>query len=271
MSGFRVKSHWIWLSVFVALLAAAASAAGIFMKSVYARETASWAAQGVGQDIVNLAVAVPALLVSAWFLRKGSVRALLVWLGVLVYIVYSYLMYALGVHFGAIFPVYVAALGLGFYVLFGSLFSLDRAALAGYFPAAMRVKPAAVYLMFSGVAFSLLWLSDIVRALAAGADPAGLAETGLPVNFVHVEDLGFILPGMIVTSVLLWRRKTAGLLFAVPLMVFAAVMGIGIMAMFAVLARRGMTGGGPLGYVMGFLVAVSLALTAIFLKDVQRD
>jgi len=270
MNDFKIKAYWIWLSVSAGLLTAAASAAGVFMKSVYARETASWAAQGVGQDIVNIAVAVPVLLVSAWFLRRGSVRALLVWLGALIYIVYAYLMYAFSVHFGPAFPVYVATLGLAFYALFGSLFSLGRSALTAYFPSAMKVKPAAVYLMFSGVAFSLLWLSEIVRALAAGTDPAGLAETGLPVNFVHVEDLGFILPGMIVTAVLLWRRKILGYVFAVPLMVFAAIMGIGIISMFSVMARRGMAGGGPMAYGMGVLVAVGVTLVVLFLKDVKR-
>lgn len=253
-----------------AALAAVASAAGIFLKSTYGQETASWAAQGIGQDLVNLAVAVPVLLASAWFLRKGSVRALLVWMGVLIYVIYSYLMYAFSIHFGMMFPVYVAALGLSFYTFFGSLFSLDRSALAGLFPPSIKVKPAAVYLMVSGVAFSGLWLSDIVHALVAGTAPAGLAETGLPVNFVHIEDLGFILPGMIITSALLWKRKTLGYLFAVPLMVFAAVMGVGIISMFAAMSRRGLGGGGPMGVVVGALVAVSVLIAVLFLKDIRR-
>jgi hypothetical protein len=270
MSEVKIRPLWIALSVLVSALVAVASAAGIFLKSIYARETVSWAAQGIGQDFVNLAVAVPALLAGAWFLRKGSVRGLLVWMGVLIYIIYSYLMYAFSVHFGLMFPVYVAALGLSFYALFGGLFSLDRSALAGLFPPSIKVKPAAVYLMVSGVVLAGLWLSDIVRALVAGTDPAGLAETGLPVNFVHVEDLGFILPGMIITSVLLWKRKALGYLFAVPLMVFAAIIGVGIVSMFAAMSRRGLGGGGPMGIVMGVLVAVSVLITVLFLKDIKR-
>jgi hypothetical protein len=269
VSEIKIRPLWIWLSALSAGLVAAASAAGIFLKSVYGQETASWAAQGTGQDIVNLAVAVPALLLSAWFVRKGSVRALLIWLGALIYVIYSYLMYAFSVHFGPVFPVYVAALGLAFYALFGSLLCMDRAGLAGVFPPAVRVKPAAAYLMFTGIAFSGLWLSDIIRALAAGSPPAGVAETGLPVNFVHVEDLGFVLPGMIITSVLLWKRKALGYLFAVPLMVFAAIMGTGIISMFAVMSRRGLGGGGPMGFVMGVLVAVGVLLTVLFLGDIK--
>jgi hypothetical protein len=270
MTGVTVRALWIRLSVVVAALVAAASAAGMFSGSVYARETAVWAAQGMGQDAINLFVVVPALVVCAHLVGKGSFRALLVWLGLLIYVVYSYLMYAFSVHFGPVFPVYVAALGLGFYTLFGSLFSMDRSALAAAFPPTLRVKPAAAYLLFSGVAFSGLWLSEIARALAAGTDPAGLAETGLPVNFVHVEDLGFILPGMIVTSALLLKRKTAGCLFAVPLMVFAAAMGAGIISMFAAMSRRGLGGGGVLSIAMAVLTTASVAITALFLKDLRR-
>jgi hypothetical protein len=270
MGAVKIRPLWIGLSVLVAALVAVASAAGIFLKGIYGQETASWAAQGIGQDFVNLLVAVPALLIAAWFLRKGSVRALLVWMGALIYVIYSYLMYAFSVHFGAMFPVYVAALGLSFYTLFTSLFSLDRGALGALFPSAMKVKPAAVYLMVSGVAFSGLWLSDIVHALVAGTSPAGVLETGLPVNFVHVEDLGFILPGMIITSILLWKRNTLGYLFAVPLMVFAAVMGVGIISMLAAMSRRGLGGGGPMEVVMGALVAVSVLITVLFLRDIKR-
>lgn len=44
----------LWLSVIDALLVLLASASGIFLKSIYAREPLSWAVQGIGQDIVNL-------------------------------------------------------------------------------------------------------------------------------------------------------------------------------------------------------------------------
>jgi len=52
---------WLWLSVPIATLAIGASLSGIFVDSVYARETENFAAQGVGQDIANL-IAYPILL-----------------------------------------------------------------------------------------------------------------------------------------------------------------------------------------------------------------
>jgi hypothetical protein len=50
--------------------------------------------------------------------------------------------------------------------------------------------------------------------------PVSLIENALPVNPVHVLDLAFLVPGMITTSVLLWRKQLWGFLRAVPLLVF---------------------------------------------------
>src|SRR6185295_17406390 len=100
---------------------AVASAAGVFLPDIYAHETASWAAQGVGQDIVNLLVVFPAVLVSAYLMARGSVRGLLVWLGLLIYVIYSYVLYAFFVHFNRLFLVYVSVLGLAFWAFVGAL------------------------------------------------------------------------------------------------------------------------------------------------------
>ena len=59
------RPWWLWLSVPIATLAIVASLSGIFVDSVYARETENFAAQGVGQDIANL-IAYPILLLLAW-------------------------------------------------------------------------------------------------------------------------------------------------------------------------------------------------------------
>ena len=67
----KISKVTLWLSIIDALLVLVASASGIFLKSIYARETPSWALQGVAQDIVNL-VAVVVLFIAAYFMNKGS-------------------------------------------------------------------------------------------------------------------------------------------------------------------------------------------------------
>src|SRR5262245_16872315 len=99
----RSRILWVALSLASGVLMAASSAAGLYWPGAYANETASWAAQGVGQDLANLIVVFPALLIAASFVARGSLRGLLVWLGLLIYVMYSYVLYAFFVHFGRLF------------------------------------------------------------------------------------------------------------------------------------------------------------------------
>src|SRR5262252_1287924 len=94
----------------LAALVVLASIGGLLVDDVYARESANWAAQGVGQDWVDLVVAVPWLVLSGIFAQRGSRAALLLLAGGLVYTLYEFVIYALALHFNALFLVYCAVL-----------------------------------------------------------------------------------------------------------------------------------------------------------------
>jgi hypothetical protein len=226
------------LSLVAAVLAASTSLAGMLWPGAYARETSAWALQGVAQDAANLPLAL-ALVWSAARLRgRGSLSALSIWLGCLAYFMYAFAIYAFGVHFGALFLAYVAVLGLAFYAFVGTLAGLDITVVT----APLRDRPSragASFLLFAtGVLFAALWLAEDVPHVLGNAPPPSLDETGLATNPVHVLDLAIVLPAMIVTGVLLRRRRPLGLLLAPVLLVFAVAMGGAILAMFAFYAKR---------------------------------
>ena len=211
---------------------ALASAGGIWLPFVYAQETASWAAQGTGQDIVNLAVVLPAMLIALYAASAGSLRAVLVVLGLLIYVVYSYVLYAFFVHFNLLFPIYVATLGTSFWALAGIVVDVRHERIGELFEGRSG-RAQSVYLMVSGLVFGVLWMSSIAASIVSGDTPRELVEAGLTVNPVHVLDLAFVLPAMVVTSILLWKRHPHGWLWAVPLVTFAGAMGSAIVGMMA--------------------------------------
>ena len=265
---YRIPATWTRLAWAAALLMAVASWAGIFVEGVYAKEAPSWATQGVGQDIANLFVVCPVMIVSAWLAGRGSLRAVLVLVGALVYVVYSYVLYAFFVHFGPWFPVYVAALGCSFYALAGSVAHLIRDDLSPWFGARVMVRAPSVFLMIFGVMFALLWIGEIAPALVAGRAPESVTAARLPVNPVHVLDLALVLPGMMATSVMLWRRRPAGYLFAAPLLVFSAVMGVAIEAMAGVMYLSEIVVPVPMIAIVGAVTVTSLVLAVSFLRRV---
>jgi hypothetical protein len=259
----NVGRIWLALSLAAALLMMVASAAGIYLPDVYAKETPTWAAQGIGQDIVNLLIIAPALIACSYSIARGSTRAWLVWLGLLLYVIYSYVVYAFFVHFNRLFLVYVSVLGCAFWAVAGALSFVNLEAFARAFDRKRGYLPQATYLTASGLVFGALWLSDIVPATLSGVAPHGLAEVGLPVNPVHVLDLAFVLPAMIVTSWLLWKRQPLGLLFAAPLLIFTIAMGAAIIGMSAVMSARRL--GESSGIIVLFVVLTVVAMDLVYL------
>jgi hypothetical protein len=261
---------WISLSLPIAAAVAIASAAGAFWPATYIKETASWSAQGVAQDLVNLFFVLPALLACVRPALRGSLRAFLLWQGLLLYLVYSYVLYAFFVHFGPLFLVYVTALGLSFYALAGSIVTADIRLIAWRLGRTRALRAMAVLLMGVGVLFTLLWLADILLALAQGTIPPSVTEVGLPVNPVHVLDLAILLPALFITAFLLLRRNPYGLALAVPLATFLVAMGIAIIAMVIVMKMRGVTVSLAMPFVLAGIVAATAGVTARFLRGCDR-
>jgi hypothetical protein len=245
------------------------SLSGIFIERTYFRETKAWAVQAIGLDYANLAVVI-LLLVSTYYVSKNSLRAYLVWLGAYIYIIYAFAIYAFAVHFNFLFLIYIIILGVSFFTLVGGLRSVDTTNLSASFLSNTKSKTVSVLLMTIGILFGLLWLSEIVPGLLSNEIPPSLVETGLWVNPVHVLDLAFLLPGMIITSVLLWRRNMLGFLLAVPLMVFSVIMGAGIISMFIISAIKGMPSSLPAGMIIGLIMLLSTYFSYLFLREVKE-
>lgn len=260
---------WISLSLASVLLMAAASAGGIILRSTYLLETASWAAQAMGQDAANLFVVAPAMLIALHYARRGSTRGALVALGLLIYIVYSYMLYAFFVHFGPWFPVYVAVLGLSAYALFGALLSTDRGEVVRVLGTNTKTGLAGWLLLAFSLLFAFRWIEEIVTALAAGSAPQAVAEIGTFVNPIHVLDLAFLLPGMIVTGLAVRSRRPLGLLIAAPLLTFAAAMGVAIVCMFKAQQSRGISVQTAPVAILSTVVLLSLYGLVSFLRRVK--
>jgi hypothetical protein len=236
--------------------------------SIYARETPSWAVQGIGQDIVNL-VAVVVLFIAAYFVNKESIKAVLVWSGVLLYLIYAYVIYAFDVHFNRLFLVYVAILGLSFYALVSSVIHMHLDRLQASVSANTKARAVCVFFLVLGIVFYLLWLSEEIPALLTGKIPPGVTAANLPTNPVHVLDVGLYLPAMIITALLLWRRKFLGYLLAGPLLVFSILTGTAILVIFLVMNSKGMPTSIGIEAFFVVIILVSLVLSVLFLREVK--
>lgn len=260
-----VPALWIGTSVLVACLVTLTSLCGIFVPATYSREIPSWSIQAIGQDYANLVVAF-LLLFSTFYVMRRSLRGYLVWLGVWIYLIYAFAIYSFALHFQSLFLAYVVNLGLSGFTLAGGLMAVDRDTPAQVLRKNPSMKFAGILLFVIGIMFFWMWLSEIIPSLLSGTVPKSLAEMQLLTNPVHVLDLAFVLPGTIITAVLLWRDDALGYLMAVPLLVFFGTMSLGIVVMMGLSAVSGMAYSVPAVLMIGMIMALSAGMTYLCLR-----
>ena len=256
----------LWLSFPLAALVAVAVWTGLFWPPVYARETPIWAAEGKGGDAVTLVVILPILLVSAMLALRGSVSARLVWMGTLIFLTYNFAIYAGAVHFNALFLVYCGALGFSFYAFLGSLLLLSPSEIAGIYGPRAPIKTMATVLLLIAFVFAAQWLSEIIPALLSGHAPKSVTDAGLLTSPVHVLDLSIVVPGFVITALMLLRRKPVAFILAPALMVFGILMLVAVAGMIGALIRKGLATDYA---VAAILVGMAVGLAVLLARYLQ--
>ncbi|RYV52609.1 hypothetical protein [Pengzhenrongella frigida] len=259
---------WWATSAAAAVIALVASGIGLAdVDGTYGRETASFVDQAIAQDLVNVTLTAPATVLLAWLAWRGSVRAGLLWTGVLTFTVYNYVIYTMSIHVGPLFLAWVAVLGLTFWSLVGGLRALRPTAVAGRLAGAPR-RVVGWYLVVIAGVFTMLWLSDIVPAMVESRVPQGAVDLALPSNPVHVLDLAFFLPAVVAVGRLVLLRRPTGLTLAPAAVVFLVMTGLPILVTPLVTAARG---GEPAWQVMGPVGAITAAGVAVLVALLRRS
>jgi hypothetical protein len=264
----RRSKVWLWLTIPIAALLAMASGGGLFIDGLY-RDTPYFAAQAVGQDLISLLVVVPLLIISAILTRRVSVRARLIWLGGLTYLVYTYVIAAFEVRFNSLFLVYVALLGCSVYALIGGMITTNIAQIKVYLTEKTPAKAISIYLGVLAVLFYFLWLSEVVPALLRGEIPKSVQDNGTPTNSVHVLDMAWGLPAFVITSLSLWRKKGLGYTLAGVLLSYCVLLTLAILSMVVFMIQ----GGYPVAIaqvgIFGALFALSVGILIWYMKDLK--
>lgn len=211
-------------SIVVALGILAASAYGLLAADPYRSLPEATVLAARGQDVGSLLVA--ALLVVLTRPRTLTRARLLLWLGLLAYVVYSYAIYLTGVPMNRMFLVYVVVESVAGAALLGGLWRLAASPWPDVAPTRLR-RGTGWLLVVVAVLFAGLWLSTLLPVALSGGvpDPQGVGGAPYP---VFVLDLVVVLPCVAAVGVLLLRGHRLG----APL---AVVVLIKILTLFAAL------------------------------------
>lgn len=264
-----MRKTYFLFTIILSLLLILSAAGGIWLPGVYSQETVNWAVQGLAQDWVDLLLMAPMLVISGVFALRGSIRWFLVWLGLLLANLYSFVIYAFFIHFGILFPVYVAILGLTLYLIIFSILSVDIKAVKKSFDVSWASKLAMVLMIITGVLFYLVWGKDIVSSLFNEGRSTQLIESGLFVNPVHVIDLAVFLPGLIITGILLKRKNGFGYFFAGPLLVALSIISVNIVSISLLFRIKGIASDYGVMPVFVVMALIQLFAAVWYLKQIK--
>ncbi len=258
------------LSFPLAALVIAASCVGLFTPDFYAAETLNWQAQSVGQDLIDLVLITPCLLITSILAYRNYRAAFLMWGGVVLYLTYTFVLYCFDVHFNELFIVYCLCLGLSFYSLVYFLFTQSKQNIiyAGGEPA---TRVIGIYFIIIAMLFYFLWLAEVVPASIQNTIPKSVAEAGLFTNGVQVLDLAIILPAIFITGIFLLKRISLGFILAPIILTFFILMDITIGALAVVMKVKGVEVDLMLTVIMSVLTLVSVSFLIWYFKDVKIE
>jgi hypothetical protein len=210
----------------------------IYGKGVYRHMSADVAIQGIAQDYVTLFVAVPLLLLSLVFARKGSLRWRFILAGSLNYLFVTYLFYMCMAMYNALFLVYVICLSLSFFALLLTLFALHSEGLPDRFSNHSPIRFTGIFLVAMPVAIALLWLSIVIPPLLDGTLIPKATEHYTTL-IVQGFDLSILLPVSIVSGLLLLRKKPMGYLAGTVTISFLPFLMLALVAKIIAMAING--------------------------------
>jgi len=212
MSQTKLKPAAI-LSILIAVLATFASAGGLILKGLY-RDNAFVKTTWLGNDAIKLFIAVPILIAALLYSGRNSLKAQLVWMGALDYMLYNYAFYLFGAAFNWFFLIYVALTGLSIFALIFGLINLDSKGISQQFRERTPVKWIGGYFLFVAFGLSIVYLMQSISFVATGKVPAIVTTSGHPTNVVLALDFTLLIPWFVLGALWIMKRQPWGYVVA---------------------------------------------------------
>jgi hypothetical protein len=220
-----------------------------------------------GNDWVTLLLAVPMLWWSHHRAASGSIRARLMWLGMLTYAVYNNVFYLFGAALNVFFLVYVVIFVVAAVTLGGALLDTDARLVAERFRSSTPVRLIGGYLVFVGAGLATVWVAMWAAFVFAGR-PTPIEPGAFQV--VAAIDLSLLVPALATGGVWLWRRHPWGFIVGAMAAVEGALYLVVLTVNTSLSIASGLTHGPGELPVWGPLALATTAAAAVLLRHVQE-
>lgn len=184
------------------------STIGLTVPGSYAKDGAWGRAVWLGNDVVNLFIFTPLLLIAILLYKRGSAKGILFWLGTQGLITYDYLYYPLAVAYNQYFLLYVAILGISFYSFLFGITGIDFSKYEKYLPGKKSTLVVSSLMFTFALILSLMWIGLSVYYIFTGEEKLkGLA-------MISTFDFILIITPVVLSAHWLLKRQARGYVFS---------------------------------------------------------
>ncbi len=240
----------------------------IYGKGIYKHMSNDVAIQGIAQDYITLFFAVPVLLISLLFFRRGSLRGKFILTGSLLYILLTYLFYTAMATYNSLFLIYVILLSTSLLAFILSIIGFDVQKLKEMVRSEKIQTFSGWFVLFNSSMIALLWLKSIVTPLLSGAlYPEGLDH--YTTMIVQGFDLGIFLPMAFISGFLAVRKNTWGIVLTTVYVIFVSILMSALTSKILFMAKSG-ANVVPVVFIMPTICVMSIILSVLLMMNIKK-
>jgi len=283
-----------WLVPLIAILAFVTAGAGLFWQDgggsydfttlygetvqiygqgLYEHDTIFSAGASQGADLVALFIALPLLIISFVFYRRGSLRGAFLLVSALAYYLYYSASLGFIVAYNNLYLVYLALFSASFFAFILSLTMFDLPSLPSLISKRLPRRGMAIFMFISGLGTAFIWLSDVINALSTNGVPAAL---GANISLItYTLDVGIIAPACLLAGIQVLRHAPLGYLLTGVLTILLALIGAMVIGQTVMQLNIGveLSPGQIVGVVGTWIIMGGIAvwLSIVFLRNLSNS
>jgi hypothetical protein len=200
-------------------------------------------------DWVTLLLVVPVFLLALTV--RANLRIILVWAGILGYLIYNYAFYLMGAAFNVNFIVYVGIIASSIWAMVALLQKLPVQRLKLF---TRHHHWIAAYLFLIGLMLIAVEVPPYIEFSFTGTLPEIVNKSNHPTSIVYALDLTLVFPACIIAGYWLWNKKPWGIVLSAILLVKATAYGL-VLSSGTILLMINKTNADPL---LPFYIFISL-------------
>jgi hypothetical protein len=232
------KKNWVFIFLPILLLTVVSSLVSLITPDFYFRDSAIIAMKSYHLDMIHLGFVVPLGIIMFILALKEKYWAKLFILGIMADLAFMFGFNAFSVFFNELFLIYVVIFSLN---VFGIILGYKDVQKTGnYSENKTKVRISASFLMLFAITAYAAWLIEVITSIMNGSVPESIAGMNLPSSVVHVFDMSFALPMIIIGAILLFKSKMSGLIISSIMATFTFFICISILWMELTLQYYGM-------------------------------